>query len=136
MGDRMHHWTRSCVFRLVCAVRRPSSAVFAVDRMLTSSPNTRGPLRSVILAATGQDVRECINCDTCDAWMAPGMDLTFGEVMQAAARDDPQALDNNTLWTCDDLLPRVRCPSGIDIASVILVLIREGELRGLRTMDG
>ncbi len=63
------------------------------------------------------------------------MDLTFGEIMQAAARDDPRALENSTLWTCDDLLPRVRCPSGIDIASVILVLVREAELRGIRTPD-
>jgi heterodisulfide reductase subunit C len=77
-----------------------------------------------------------MNCDTCDAWMLPGMDLTFGEVMQAAARDDPLALENQTLWACDDLLPRVRCPSGIDIASVILVLVREAELRGHRTADG
>jgi heterodisulfide reductase subunit C len=102
---------------------------------LTDLPPQRGPLRSVILAATGQDVRECTNCDTCDAWIAPGMDLTFGEVMQAAARDDPQAIENSTLWTCDDLLPRVRCPSGIDIASVILALVREAELRGRQTMD-
>ena len=62
--------------------------------------------------------------------MAPGMDLTFGEIMRAAARDDPRALDNQTLATCDELLPRVRCPSGIDIASVILALVREAELRG------
>jgi heterodisulfide reductase subunit C len=67
--------------------------------------------------------------------MAPGMDLTFGEIMQAAARNDPQALENSTLWTCDDLLPRVRCPSGIDVASVILALVREAELRGIRTLD-
>jgi hypothetical protein len=29
----------------------------------------------------------------------------------------------------------VRCPSGIDIASIILVLVREAELRGIRTSD-
>jgi heterodisulfide reductase subunit C len=102
---------------------------------LTILPGTRGPLRSIILASTGQDVRDCINCDTCDGWMLPGMDLTFGEVMQAAARDDPLALENRTLWACDDLLPKVRCPSGIDIASVILALVREAELRGIPAPD-
>jgi heterodisulfide reductase subunit C len=102
---------------------------------MNASPGTRGPLRSIILTSTGQDVRECTNCDSCDAWMLPGMDLTFGEIMQAAARDDAKAIENSTLWTCDDLLPRVRCPSGIDIASVILVLVREAELRGVRTTD-
>jgi heterodisulfide reductase subunit C len=87
------------------------------------------------MTSTGQDVRECTNCDSCDDWMLPGMDLTFGEIMRAAARDDRRALENNTLWTCDDLLPRVRCPAGIDIASVILVLVREAELRGIRTAN-
>ena len=115
---------------------RPPSAVPGHEAALSDFPRQRGPLRSVILASTGQDVRECVNCDACDAWILPGMDLTFGEIMQAAARDDPQALDNSTLWACDDLLPRVRCRSGIDVASVILVLVREAELRGRRTLDG
>jgi hypothetical protein len=67
--------------------------------------------------------------------MVPGMDLTFGEIMQAAARDDSRALYNDTLAACDDLLPRVRCPSGIDIASVMLALVREAERRGRQTTD-
>ncbi|HLC02343.1 MAG TPA: hypothetical protein VJK02_04855 [Anaerolineales bacterium] len=102
---------------------------------MTSSSRNRGPLRAVIMTSTGQDIRECTNCNSCDDWMAPGMDLTFGEVLRAAARDDPGALDNQTLWACDELLARVRCPSGIDIASVILALIHEAELRGQRTTD-
>ena len=77
-----------------------------------------------------------MNCDSCKDWMAPGMDLTFGEIIRAAARDDPQAVDNRTLATCDELLARVRCLSGVDIASVILALIHEAELRGRRTADG
>ena len=103
---------------------------------MTSPRSTRAPLRAIIMTSTGQDVRACMNCDSCQDWMAPGMDLTFGEIMRAAARDDPRALKNQTLATCDELLARVRCPSGIDIASVILALVREAELRGRQTIDG
>jgi heterodisulfide reductase subunit C len=64
--------------------------------------------------------------------MTPQMDLSFGEIMRAAARDDPQALQNATLWACDDLIERnARCQAGLDIASVILVLRREAQVRGL-----
>ncbi len=92
---------------------------------------SRGPLRQVILASTGQDVLQCTKCRSCDDLMADGMDLTFGEVMRAAARDDARALKNDTLWACDELLERgPKCQSGLDIASVILALRREAELRG------
>ena len=64
--------------------------------------------------------------------MAPGMDLSFGEIMQAAARNDLTAITNRTLWTCDDLLgPHLLCPHDIDIAAVIITLAREAQSRGL-----
>lgn len=89
------------------------------------------PLHAIILAATGQDVRVCSNCGNCNGRMAPGMDLSFGEIMQAAARNDPEALTNRTLWTCDDLLgPHLLCPHDIDIAAVIITLAREAASRG------
>ena len=91
----------------------------------------RGPLRQVILTSTGQDVLRCTTCWSCDDLMDDGMDLTFGEVMRAAARDDMQALTNNTLWACDELLERQpRCQAGLEITSVILALRREAELLG------
>ena len=90
------------------------------------------PLHAVILAATSQDVRLCSNCGNCNGPMAPGMDLTFGEVLQAAARNDPSALTNKTLRACDDLLgPQLLCPHGIDIAAVIIALAREARSRGV-----
>jgi len=97
-----------------------------------STPSTRGPLRGIILASTGQDVNRCVNCAHCDRFDLPDMDLTFGEIIQAAARDDPVALTNSTLWCCDDLLLFCSiCTNKIDIPSVILALQREAELRGL-----
>jgi heterodisulfide reductase subunit C len=90
------------------------------------------PLHAIILAATRQDVRLCENCGNCNGRMAPGMDLTFGEIMQAAARNDITALTNKTLWTCDDLLAsHLLCPNGIDIPAVIIALARESASRGL-----
>ena len=97
-----------------------------------ASQSGQTPLHAVILAATSQDVRLCSNCGNCDGLMAPGMDLTFGEVLQAASRNDTAALTNETLWTCDDLLgPQLICPHNIDIAAVIITLAREARSRGL-----
>jgi heterodisulfide reductase subunit C len=60
------------------------------------------------------------------------MDLTFAEVLQAAARNDSIALTNDTLWACDDLLgPQLICPHNIDIPAVIIALAREARSKGL-----
>lgn len=92
----------------------------------------RSPLRHIILTSTGQDVYQCVNCAHCDRFALKDMDLSFGEILQAAARDDPIALTNSTLWACDDLLLYCSiCHNKIDIPSVILALQREAELRGL-----
>ena len=93
---------------------------------------SRGPLRSIILAMTGQDVRRCSSCAGCECLTAPGMDLTVGEIVRAAARDDPQALTCATLWTCEDLLLRpIPCSSGLALDSIMIALQHEAELRGL-----
>jgi hypothetical protein len=92
----------------------------------------RGPLRSVILAETGQDVRLCANCASCESLTAPGMDLTLGEIVRAAARNDPQALTCATLSACEDLLLRpIPCTAGLCLPSILIALQREAELRGL-----
>jgi hypothetical protein len=92
----------------------------------------RGPLRSVVLTETGQDVRLCANCANCDGLTAPGMDLTLGEIIRAAARNDSRALTCTTLSACEDLLLRpIPCTAGLDLTSIIVFLQREAELRGL-----
>jgi hypothetical protein len=92
----------------------------------------RGPLRSVVLAETGQDVWLCTNCANCDGLTVPGMDLTLGEIIRAAARNDPQVLACATLAACEDLLLRpIPCTAGLDLASIIIFLQREAELRGV-----
>jgi len=97
----------------------------------------RGPLRAIILAATGQDVRLCGNCSSCEQLTAPGMDLSLGEIIRAAARDDPQALTCDSLWACEDLmLQPIPCQAGLALPSILLTLQREAELRGLAPSSG
>lgn len=92
----------------------------------------RGPLPFIILAATGQDVRNCINCELC-YHKIEGMEITFNEVMQAAARDDLSILENPILWNCDALLEtNLNCMGGIDIPKVIHALREEAEIRGFK----
>ena len=106
-----------------------SSKEVEIDRMETTN---RGPLRAIILSQTGQDVRACGNCWQCDDEHYPGMDLCFGELMRAAAQDDPVALLNETLWNCDPILAGgFDCQSGIQLQAVINVLRREANLRGV-----
>jgi hypothetical protein len=92
----------------------------------------RGPLRSVVLTETGQDVRLCANCANCNGLTAPGMDLTLGEIVRAAARNDPLALTCATLSACEDWLLRpIPCTAGLSLPSILIALQREAELRGL-----
>jgi hypothetical protein len=63
--------------------------------------------------------------------MTPGMDLDFGEILRAAARNDPIALNNRSLWNCDDAFTNtIHCQQGFDIPAVIRTLRREARLRG------
>jgi len=81
------------------------------------------PLRSIILAQTGQDVRLCARCSACEADNLPHGDLSVGELMQAAARDSPQALTCKTLWAAEALLSQgIKCQAGVDVVAVIRLL--------------
>lgn len=96
--------------------------------------NGRRALRSIVLNSAGQDVAKCSFCSRCERYLRPGMDLTFGQIIQAALRDDASAMTNRTLWACDDLLEGYTlCRSGIDLTSVMLALRNEAEVRGLRS---
>jgi hypothetical protein len=86
-----------------------------------TSNSSRGPLPFIILASTGQDVRDCINCELCY------------HTLEAAARNDLSILENPILWNCDTLLEsNLTCMGGIDIAKVIHTLRDEAEIRGFK----
>ena len=95
--------------------------------------NNRGPLRAVILAKTGEDVRQCTSCWHCEQEIEAGMDLSFGDIIRAAAKNDPAALNNKTLWNCDIVIQQNPiCPSGLDRNLVIHALREEAQIRGYR----
>lgn len=61
------------------------------------------------------------------------MDLSFGEIFQAAAHDHLRALTSQTLWTCDKLLLNgLHCQNGLDITAIVGALRQEALLRGVR----
>jgi heterodisulfide reductase subunit C len=61
------------------------------------------------------------------------MDLTIGEILQSANRNDESVLSCQTLWNCDELLVRkLHCQAGIDVASVLLALIHVAKDRGFQ----
>jgi heterodisulfide reductase subunit C len=98
---------------------------------MTGNPD-RGPLPFIILAKTGQDVRDCINCELCSQTLE-GMDIVFNEIMQAAARNDLSVLENPILWNCDTILEtKFTCMGGIDIVKVIHALREEAKVRGFK----
>ena len=93
------------------------------------------PLAFVVLARTSQDVRLCQACDQCRDLHAEGMDLTFGEILRLAARNDDRYITCDSLWRCEPLLGKpTSCPAGIDIPAVIRTLRQEALRRGYRPM--
>lgn len=91
----------------------------------------RAPLPQVILCSTGEDVRRCTACWGCDSLLQPGMDLTVGELMQAAARDSEGALACRSLWSENLSRLPLRCQQGLNVAAVIEALRAEAVRRGL-----
>jgi len=90
----------------------------------------RGPLRQVILTATGQDVAKCTNCGECEDLPIPDKDLTVGEMLQFAARNDQRALGSRTLWACDGSIEGIVCQAGLDLVPLVAALRREADLWG------
>jgi len=119
------------------ARRHPPAAATRAAQVDYPTCPRRGPLRAIILAATGQDVRLCANCASCEGLMAPGMDLSLGEMVRAAARNETSVLTCASLSACEDLLLRpIPCQSGLSMPAIVITLQREAELRGLAPDSG
>ncbi len=90
------------------------------------------PLAAIVRAATGQDVRACQACQMCDDLRCEGMELTFGEILRATARNEMSVLGSPSLWCCEPLIRRrPSCQADIDVPAVIGVLRSEARRRGL-----
>ena len=65
------------------------------------------------------------------------MDLTLGELLQMAARDDLNVFSSKTLWTCDHVIAKGEpCQEGINLVRVIDALRNEAKLRGYSNERG
>lgn len=100
----------------------------------------RGPLRFIVLAATGQDVNRCAACEGClaEESLEVRFDLAIWKVLAAARDDDDTALTNRTIWALMEAEPEdVHCIQGLDIVTIAQALCEEARLRGLsgRWMD-
>ncbi len=94
----------------------------------------RGPLRFIVLAATGQDVSRCRACEGCsiEAALKERFDLPVWEVLTATCQDDEAALTNRTIRVLAGACPEaVHCLQGLDVVAIARALCREAELRGL-----
>ena len=90
------------------------------------------PLAAIVRAATAQDVRACQACQICDDLRCEGMELTFGEILRAAGRNETSVLASPSLWCCEPLIRRrPSCQADIDVPAVIAVLRSEARRRGL-----
>jgi len=58
------------------------------------------------------------------------MDLSIGELMQGAARNDESVLACTSLWNWQPVPGRVVCQQGINVVSVLEVLRQEAIHRG------
>lgn len=65
------------------------------------------------------------------------MDLTVGELLQMAARNDHSVFTNKTLWNVDtSMFEQGSCQEGINVLHVLEALKEEARLRGFSNGDG
>lgn len=94
----------------------------------------RGPLRFIILAATGLDVNQCAACGCCyvDEPVQAQFDLEIWEVLAAACENKQGALTNQTIWALAEVnFDQVHCSNELDVVTVARALCREAQLRDL-----
>ncbi len=93
---------------------------------------TYGPLRQVVLAQTGQDVRRCAHCSFCAGDIGPDEDLSLESLLELVVMNDDEALTSTTLWS-DRALEAARrnCAGNLDMAAVMMALREEAFRRGI-----
>jgi len=103
-----------------------------------AEPRARpGPLRAIVLAATGQDVRKCQHCDFCSTNLEPDQDISLESLLQLVIMNDEEVLTCRTLWS-DAVLASSKhiCGNNLDIVAVLLALRAEARRRGLDSEIG
>jgi heterodisulfide reductase subunit C len=92
----------------------------------------RGPLRFIVLNASGQDVGDCSQCENCDCQYASAWDLAPHEIIRLVRNNDERALACRTIWVCQDCQEcYINCPNNIDFGALAYALRLEAEKRGI-----
>ncbi len=93
---------------------------------------SRLSLLTIVLNATGQDLRPCWACSQCSTALEPEMDVTVESLMRMVLLDDDEVLESRTLWS-GRVLSRAPhlCPMGLNLEEVFLALREEGWRRGV-----
>jgi hypothetical protein len=91
-------------------------------------------LRMIVLAASGQDVRKCCNCELCGDIACDDQDVPLEMLVQWVLYDDERVLTCRTLWS-DQFLRRAQgmCTSNLDIEALFTALRVEAQRRGLHS---
>lgn len=87
-------------------------------------------LRTIVEAATGQDVRICHACNDCDLEMHENMDIPLSSLIQLIILNDEEALECRTVWS-DSVIESARsaCKRGLDLQHVLKALREESKRR-------
>ena len=92
-------------------------------------------LRSVVLTATGQDVRKCWHCSACSEIADDSLDVSLEMLLQMIVMNDEEVLTTRALWS-PTVLERAehQCPNSLNLSAVLLALRTEAERRGVLEM--
>jgi heterodisulfide reductase subunit C len=92
----------------------------------------RPTLRTVVINATGQDLRTCRGCMVCDLPRNDGMDVSLGAFVQLVLMNDEEVLTTRTLWSDAALQSaRTACKRNFNLEKIILALRDEAKRRGI-----
>jgi heterodisulfide reductase subunit C len=89
-------------------------------------------LRTIIINATGQDLRTCRGCMVCDLPRNDGMDVSLGALVQLVLMNDDEVLTTRTLWSDTALQSaRTACMRNLNLETALLALRDEAKKRGV-----
>ncbi len=93
---------------------------------------SRGHLRLVVLNQSGQDVRDCSYCESCDCQFMAHWDLRPCDILQMVRNDDERVFSSRTIWNCQECQEcYINCPNDIDFGAVAYALRQEAQKRGI-----
>ncbi|HLE27981.1 MAG TPA: hypothetical protein VI793_07685 [Anaerolineales bacterium] len=89
-------------------------------------------LRSIVLTATGQDLRKCQHCAFCNTQLDEEQDIALETLVQLVLMNDEEVLTSRTLWS-DRVLQSARqvCANSLNLEAILLTLRAEALRRGI-----